>query len=53
MGFGGYAVKAVRDAEDLLPDHDAEPAGKPEAEVAPESASEPTPAASGEEASDP
>ena len=25
VGIGGYAVRAVRDAEDLLPDHDAAP----------------------------
>jgi len=31
VGVGGYFVRAVRDAETLLPDHDAVPA--PESEI--------------------
>jgi hypothetical protein len=34
VGLGGYAVRAVREAEALLPDHDAEEAERSELEEA-------------------
>ena len=30
VGAGGYAFRAVREAESILPDHDAEPAASAE-----------------------
>ena len=34
IGFSGYAVPTLRNAETLLPDHDLAPAGE-QAEIAP------------------